>query len=196
MRRSWWVGLALLWGCGSGMDSTSQDVAVQPRPLVNMVPVMDRAQHGLSWDVSRELTQAIRQRLALDGKLYLVEGEARLGSQDPFGSDTFWVKRAFPRQEFIAFVELVDHKTIPASGGKEGHLKTGLRVRVFDLRDSEPKVILQEFVEDLHVVASRASQPHWGDDSFDISPLGIAHAKVSLEVAARIEDYVLMHARP
>ena len=37
------------------------------------------------------------------------------------------------------------------------------------------------------------SQVLWGDETFEISPLGLAHAKICQEISSRMEDYILLN---
>lgn len=184
---------------------------ISSRPIVTVVPVIDKSRHGLSWNVSQELTQAIRQRLTQDDRLYLLSEDQiyammrKAGErQDPFGLETQWIKKAYPQNEFIAFFELVEHRELPLTLTEEtkeegpAQLNIAMRVRVFDLRENEPKVILQEIVEQSHHVPKQFTrhqfnQVPWGDEMFEISPLGIAHQKLCQELSNRIEDYILLN---
>ncbi len=62
-----------------------------------------------------------------------------------------------------------------------------VRVRVIDVREKTPKVVLQEIVEQSHHVPrqftkANFNQVPWGDEAFDISPLGIAHDQLCKEL--------------
>jgi hypothetical protein len=74
-------------------------------------------------------------------------------------------------------------------------LTIAVRVRVFDVREKTPKVVLQEIVEQSHHIPrqfTKDSQVPWGDEAFDVSPLGIAHDQLCKELATRVEDYILI----
>lgn len=72
-----------------------------------------------------------------------------------------------------------------------------MRVRVFDLRGKEPKIVLQELIHDSHFIPRQFTQANfyqvpWGHESFSISPIGLAHAEFTKEISSRLEDYILM----
>ncbi len=211
----------LLAGCNDD-DSLVflMEKPVTTRPIVAIVPVMDMARHQLAWNISDELTLAIRQRLTQHNHLYLLGADqvyamtrrsVKDKNRDPFGIDTSWVRKAYPQNEFVAFFELVEHREIPltleAVTESPAELNMAVRVRVFDLRAEEPKVVLQEIVEQSHHIPQQfthsetpeaghvSSQVAWGNETFDISPLGIAHEKLCQEIAARVEDYILLNCQ-
>jgi hypothetical protein len=162
--------------------------------------------HDLEWSVSEELTSTIHYRLLQKNRLYLVDHEKVASavrkldaSHNPFGANLAWVKRAFPEDEFVIFMELVEHEEIPASqkGGTASELNMAMRVRVVDLRHDFPKVILQEMVRGSHSIPKQFSREYffqvpWGKESYSISPIGLAHSDLSQEVARRVEDYILL----
>ena len=212
--------VVLLAGCRDGNETALlTEKPVTTRPIVAIVPVMDMARHHLTWNISDELTLAIRHRLTQHNHLYLLSADqvyamtrrsVKDKNRDPFGIDTSWVRKAYPQNEFVAFFELVEHKEIPLElevKESPAELSMAVRVRVFDLRAEEPKVVLQEIVEQSHHIPQQftqgetpesvqvSSQVPWGDETFDISPLGIAHEKLCQEIAARVEDYILLNCQ-
>ncbi len=215
--RSWkcsvWACLLLFAGCKNDNSSTALiEKPVTTRPIVAVTAVTDRSRHELSWNVSQELTSAIRGRLAQHGSLYLLSEDQVYAlthkaqkidsSRDPFGMDTAWVKKGYPDNEFAAFFELIDHRELslggPTSAQEESpaELTLSMRVRVFDLRGQAPKIVLEEVVQQSHHIPkqftlSQSNQVPWGDEMFEISPLGIAHQKLCQELASRVEDYIL-----
>jgi hypothetical protein len=205
-------------------DSSSALVIEKPvttRPIVAVVPVIDKSRHDLSWNVSNELTAAIRQRLAQHDSLYLlsetqVYAMTRKSSanHDPFESETAWIKKGYPQNEFVSFFELITHRETPLascepdSEGSPAELNIAVRVRVFDLRGEVPKVVLEEVVEQSHHIPQQFTrgqlapapgqvpcQVPWGDEMFEISPLGIAHEHLCAELASRVEDYILLNCK-
>ena len=84
-----------------------------------------------------------------------------------------------------------------SSADTSANLNMSLRVRMLDLRGPQPSIVLQEIVHDSHHIPkqfTRANfhQVEWGKGSFNISPLGLAHAQLTKEIASRIEDYALL----
>ena len=200
-----------LGGCRS--DNNSATALIQQpvitRPIVAVVPVLDRSRHELSWNVSHELTAAIRQRLAQHETLYLLDEDQVYAmtrkaahAQDPFGLETAWIKKGYPQNEFVSFFELVDHQEIPFSTEEDSPavLNVSMRVRVIDLRGETPQIVLEEIVEQSHHIPkqftrNQVNQVPWGDEMFAISPLGIAHEKLCQELASRVEDYILWNCK-
>ncbi len=217
MRRwkySVWACLLLLAGCKNDNCATAVlEKPVTTRPIVAVVPVMDRSRHELSWNISQELTAAIRGRLAQHGSLYLLSEDQvyamtrkSTNGRDPFSMETAWIKKGYPDNEFAAFFELVDHherslaSPETATAESPAELTVSMRVRVFDLRGEAPKIVLEEVVEQSHHIPTQFTrnqldQVPWGDEMFDISPLGIAHQKLCQELAGRVEDYILQSCK-
>jgi len=204
-----------LAGCHDS-DTKTAFVIEKPataRPIVAVVPVMDQSHHDLKWNISDLLTLGIRQRLASHNMLYLIDKDQvyamtqkGLRDRDPFGEDIAWVRKAYPQNEFVAFFELSKHREIPLLKAEEPHedcpaeLTIALRVRVFDLRGDSPKVVLQEIIEQSHHIPqqftkNQGAQVAWGSETFDISPLGLAHEKLCQEVASRVEDYIMLNCK-
>ncbi len=203
-----WGALLLgifLVGCGNqDRDTALLETPKLQRPLVAFVPVMDASKHDLNWDVSEELSSAMRHNLTQKNRLYLVGGESflphakrALATHHPFEPDTTWIKKAFPQNEFVVFTELLEHDEIPSPS----ELILKMRVGIFDLRDKTPKIVLQEIVEQAHHIPQQFTKTNfnqvpWGDELFDVSPLGIAHDQLCKELSSRIEDYILMTSKP
>ncbi len=211
----WKSGVAvfalLLGGCQYDQTLTSviERPALKGRPIVALLPVADLSRHDLSWNVSHELTESIRKHVSEHNRLYLIskdqidEIQHKSAQRDPFGIETGWVKKAYPLNEFVAFFELVEHREIPLVNGEgsPAQLSVAMRVRVFDLRTEQATVVLQEIIEQSHHIPKQFTrnqfnevpQASWGDEMFEISPLGIAHEKLCQELATRVEDYILLN---
>jgi hypothetical protein len=207
-----WTGLALvLAGCQSGNSKNSNVAlaATMQKPVVTVVPVVDRSHSDLNWNLSQELTQAVQQNLLKHGNFHLMGPDKvalslkKLGSaHDPFGENIEWTKRLFPQDEFVVFMELVKHDEIPLSKGgspqdSPAELVMTVRLCVIDLRGSQPKVVLQELVHDTQHIPKQFNKANfdqvpWGNETFDVSPLGIAHAQLTKELTHRIEEYILL----
>lgn len=200
----------ILGGCYKNGDHSSifSEARASNRPIVSFVPVIDSSKSDLNWNVSQELTKAIRERLAQKNRVYLVGEESvaalslkALSAHDPFDVDLSWVKKAFPQNEFVVFMELMEHNEVPAAPkdlqDSPAELTIAVRVVVVDVREKTPKLILQEIVEQSHHIPRQfnkvnLNQVPWGDEAFDVSPLGIAHDQLCKELATRIEDYILI----
>ncbi len=202
-------------GCDDNDYNNTQaynQAPVQGKPIVSIVPVIDNTKYNCDWNLSDELSSSIYYRLSQQNHVSLVDSSKvraktkKLGEKNnPFSPDISWVKNAFQGDEFVVFLELVEHEEVIHQNRKKptdpkncsAELNMSMRVRVFDLRGNEPKVILQELVHDTHFIPRQFTQENfyqvpWGDASYSISPVGFAHAKFTKELAERIEDYVMM----
>jgi hypothetical protein len=198
----------ILAGCYNNGDQLTifSEARASNRPIVSFVPVIDTSKSDLNWNVSQELTKAIREHLTKKNQVYMIgeqpvaaSAEKALSAHDPFDIDTSWVRRSFPQNEFVVFMELMKHTEVPVMAKEDSPalLTISVRVRVFDVREKTPKVVLQEIVEQSHHVPreftkANFAQVSWGDEAFDVSPLGIAHDQLCKELATRVEDYILI----
>jgi len=209
------LSLCALLCTGSCNHQNNDTAAVQQvqsgKPMVALVPVIDHSHSDLTWNLSDELSRSVRKRLLQNGNFYLI-GEEKVQAvtkkltdeNDPFGPNIGWIKKAFGQNEFVVFMELIEHDEVPLYASKEiaaqdsaAELNMTMRVRVLDLRGAEPKIVLQELVHDTQHIPRQFTKANfyqvpWGNEVFDISPLGMAHAQLTKELASRLEDYILI----
>lgn len=173
------------------------------KPSVAIAPLLDTTSFDASWSLSEELTEGVTKLVASTGQIFVRSQADSSLSEHPFGSDLSWMKRDFPGQEFVAFLELVEHefspvkaKGVPAQEAS-ANLNMAVRLRVVDLRSNNPKIVLQEMVRDTYFVPKTliptdyAADP-WGTESYARSPMGIAHGLLTNELANRISEYILL----
>jgi hypothetical protein len=200
----------ILGGCNKTGDNSTAllEARTSNRPIVSFIPIIDHSRANLNWNVSRELSIAIRERLVQKNQLYMVGEESvaalaqkALSAHDPFDLDISWARKSFPQNEFVVFMELMEHDEVPVTTKEfqdtPAELMLSVRVRVVDLREKTPKVVLQEIVQQSHHIPrqftkANFNQVSWGDEAFDVSPLGIAHDQLCKELATRVEDYILL----
>ncbi|MBI2743137.1 MAG: hypothetical protein HYX48_04395 [Chlamydiales bacterium] len=207
--------VALTAGCGKDQPSDERMSAVQMQhaaPSVSIVPVFDRTENnGVSWNLSDELTTVLSRKLGQKEKLHVTGSQKvraatkkLIGSRDPFSADLSWMKRIFPEDQFVVFMELLKHEEVAASStapeASPADLQISMKLRIVDLRADSPRIVLQEIIHDnqhlpKHFNRAHIAQVAWGQDNFHISPIGVAHAKLIKELSTRIEDYVLLAAR-
>jgi hypothetical protein len=207
---------ALLLTCCQKDQSAQKTAQVTSKmglkPIVAVVPVIDTTKNELSWSLSDELTGSIQQRLAQKNKLFLVDlHQVRAqtkkldGAINPFGTDLSWMKKSFAGDEFVVFMELIEHEELFVTDKKKPDepqncavdLNMAMRLRVVDLRGEQPVIVLQELVHNSHFIPKPFTslnfyQVPWGEDLFSISPIGLAHAAFCKEIASRVEDYILL----
>ena len=105
--------------------------------------------------------------------------------------------------EFVIVAELIDqHQTSYGLGSNRPFLdevgavlSVVMRVRLLDLRHDEPQVILQEIINQDHMVSrpylkTDYTKAPWGTTAFDRTPVGLAHSKMVREIVGRVEGYV------
>ncbi len=205
--------LALL--CISCMNRNEQHVSRfhddgRAKPVVALVPIFDRSESTLPWDLSEEFTATIEHRFQkmnnffLSTPLQIHNAVTCIDSAtDPFGVDLSWAKSAFKKEEFLILIELVEHKIHPKEAKNaffdkftpSNELDVTMRLRVIDLRKSEPKIILQEILHHTHFIPKLAEDKmptpdKWRHKTYAVSPLGFAHLQISKEVAKRIDQYI------
>ena len=179
------------------------------KPVVALLPVRDRSGDQLCWDLSRELTMEIRNKLLEGGHLYVVreEGMPALGTA-MFGPDLTWAK-AYAPSEFVVALELIEHKrdlvdgstpmrtALDASDSTTAGFRINqkLRIRVVDIRGAEPRLAYQEMIAQRHMAPSNEARVDYmnvsyGSWKFDHSALATAHRKLVDNVAKRLDHYI------
>jgi hypothetical protein len=179
-------------------------------PVVAVVPLIDHTVHNYEWNLSDEISSALYAQMAQQDHLRLLPSSRvrakvtpLLAQHNPFDVDMGWMKKAFQEEEFVAFLELVEHEEVLADALKpqcnaelsSSELRVSVRLRLVDMRGKEPVVILQELIHDAHYIMPQFNrvnfyQVPWKDPQFDSSPIGVAHQKLTREIARRIDDYI------
>jgi hypothetical protein len=208
----------IVGGCDDNQHNHSQayhQSQSQTKPVVSIVPVIDNTNSTCSWNLSDEISCSIYNRIAerdrvIVNKSSQVRNKAKYiaEGQNPFGLDISWMKKIFQGDQFVVFLELVEHEEVPQQNRKKptdpqncsADLNMSMRIRVIDLQENEPKVVLQELIHSSHFIPRPFAQGNffqvsWGDDCFNVSPVGLAHAGFTKEIASRIEDYMLMASK-
>lgn len=175
------------------------------KPVVAVASMIDTTSFDAAWSLSEEFTTHLIQQVGQNGDIFVVSKEDESYVENPFGQNLNWMKKEFPEQEFVVFLELVEHETSPASKVKTNlppqevsmNLNMAVRLRVIDLRGNEPKIVLQEMVRDSYFIPKTLLPTDyniavWGTDDYRKSPMGIAHAHLIQEIANRVSDYVLL----
>ncbi len=183
------------------------------KPVVALIPVIDSSSSGLPWDLSREFTSGIRSRMMRNGSLFLIPQEAVDLCIEPYSKDellscNFSYAKLFPNIEYAMVLELIDHHELPYERGKikplylshgkdEGAvvLQMKMRLKVIDLRQGQPKIILQEIMDSNHMINKEQKEIDyhkfsWGNKMYTATPYGIAHARMVRDIAQRIESMI------
>jgi hypothetical protein len=197
------IGLAAVSCNRDNSQTTRFHEDGRAKPSVAIAPLLDTTSFDVSWNLSEEITSGIMQLVGNTGQIYAHSREDSPFSENPFGSDLSWMKREFHSEEFVVFLELVEHEFAPVqtkgSSLQEAsaNLNMAVRVRVIDLRPAVPKIVLQEMVRDSYFIP-KTLVPHdysvatWGTEEYKKSPMDIAHAVIMGQIANRISDYILL----
>lgn len=198
------VGLAAV-SCNRGNNDEMSRFHEDGRakPTVAIASLLDTTTFDVSWSLSEELTEGIMNLIAGTGQVYVHSKEESPFTENPFGSDLTWMKREFHAEEFVAFLELVEHEFTPVKSKNYSpqeastNLNMAVRLRVVDLRPAVPKIVLQEMIRDSYfipktLIPNDYSVDVWGTEGFRKSPMGVAHAQLIQDIASRIADYILL----
>lgn len=182
------------------------------KPVVTLVPVLDSSNSEIPWNISEEFSANIKHRIANQGNIYLYEQKAQLSSEkNPFGSNNLsWVRPSFRPSEFVVFLELIEHESIPIANTIKDpskisetrkdavNLNISMRIRIMDIREETPKIVLQELIKDSYYLANNIIDrvdynfTQWGSEEYNITPMGIAHSQFAKHVIERINDYIML----
>ncbi len=194
-----------LGGCAPRYGDTSlYQSSGRQKAIVAVLPVIDKtAGKDLPWDLSQELTDEIRKRVYESKQIYLLRdgGTIELAQQmttpNPQDISTTIVDQ-LGSAEYAIVTEIVaqaEKPVIPGHAEKGGVLDLEVRLRVVDLRKRTPRVILQEVLGQEVVIAGAYmnydySQMAWGTESFNRTPLGMAHQRLVRDLVSRAEAYI------
>lgn len=192
-------------------EATLYQLAGKQKPIVIVLPVIDNTSgNTLSWDLSREFTDEIRKRVYDSKRLYLLPDAGNLEIAKLLSTPN---PQAIPSvaisdlgaAEFAVVAEIIEQGEEKYGVGrtKKEHsqdaagsvFSLALRVRVIDVRQQTPQVILQEVLDQDYVI-SRAymhtdySKAPWGTQAFATTPMGMAHNRLVRSLMARVEAYI------
>lgn len=207
--------LLLVTACGAARHGdyfryTDEGVA---KPVVALLPVIDRSDSGLCWSLSDELTEGLYDEAREEGALFLIPRTAacqyaeRWKNEDLFGKELGFT-RCYRKGEFLVFMELIEHRMVPYEKGKieplypvhcckcDSVLLMKLRVRILDMRcPDEPKIVLQEIFQSNHMISRGGDQVDyktctWKSDRYSRTAFSIAHQRLMKDVMRRIEKII------
>ena len=193
------------FGCArNGSDEMSRfHEDGRAKPSLAIASILDTTTFDASWSLSEELTDGIMNLVGRNGRIFVHSCEESPFTNNPFGPDLSWMKREFHSEEFVAFLEWVEHEFAPVKAKSvpiqeaSMNLNMAVRLRVVDVRSPTPKIVLQETIRDSYFVPKTLipndySVDVWGTEGFRKSPMGVAHAQLIRDIADRIADYILL----
>lgn len=169
------------------------------RPVVAISSVIDSTTYDLPWSLSEELTYLIKNQLSNNKNLFLssteVMDESLTNTDNPFDVNISWMKDRFDNSEFLVFLELLNHNELKKDN--ISNLEMSMRIRIVDVRAKEPKIILQECIDDNYYIAKGSIKEDyqntiWGSSEYANSRMGLAHKQLSKEISDRISDYIAL----
>ncbi len=169
------------------------------RPVVAVSTVIDSTTYDLPWSLSEEFTYLIKNQLANNKNLFLssteVMDENLTNADNPFDINISWMKDRFNNSEFLVFLELLNHNELKKAN--ISNLEMSMRLRIVDVRGKEPKIVLQECINDNYYIAKGSIKEDyqntiWGSAEYANSRMGLAHKQLAKEISNRISDYIAL----
>jgi len=160
------------------------DGSAKPRiAFVGVIDISD-SQYG---NLSEEFAQGVRYWSMHNGILYLLSEREinpdlrKSGNINLFCSDLSFVKKFAPA-DFVVGLELIEYQTQPSCQAHPGKLllTIKLRIKIIDIREEQPYVILQEIIKSKHVIA--------GEEEHTVDVYRLANQRLICEIVRRIED--------
>ncbi len=195
--------LLVFSSCSNSQDTSSTTSRFyddgRARPVVAISSVIDSTTYDLPWSLSEEITFLIKSQLTNNKNLFLssteMMDESLTNTDAPFDLNVNWMKDRFDNSEFLVFLELLNHNEL-----KKDHisnLEMSMRIRIVDVRSKEPKVILQECIDDNYYIAKGSIKEDyqnviWGSSEYANSRMGLAHKQLAKEISDRISDYIAL----
>ena len=201
-------------GCGyKSPDLSKYQDDGKVKPTLALLPFVNYSDIDVSWNVSEELTQGVKNAILKSGNLYLSsQNHVEMVLEQ---SKNLYTPRLdlnelkkFSPSEFVVLLEVLSHKNkaykrgsvkpvYPADGRISHVLSITAKVRVVDIREEEPKTVLHEIIHSNHLIPKPMAKighkdKSWGDETYNFSPLGMAHARLERDIANRLESYVLV----
>ncbi len=207
-----------LWGCQQKQaEFIKYRDDGQMKPRVAFLPVIDRSSQQLPWNVSTELTEGMRLQMMHGGNVYLTEtGLVRNAfetrSPEEWLTEDLSAYNIFSGDhDFVVVLELTEHgkepyqrqevrPVYPAKGEIDSVLKMAVRIKIIDIRQEYPVVVLNQYLHSNHLIPKRRKPVDyqangWKAERFRDTPVGAAHARLERDVVAQLERYITYHAQ-
>jgi hypothetical protein len=169
------------------------------------------SEKDLSWNLSEELTSKIRYKMLKEGDIFLSpEDHIRAVIEETPALATTAAPLPLTTKlrpcEFVAVVDIISHKTLPykrqaikpvypAVGPIKYVVAMKARVKIIDIRQEHPRVVLHEIIHSNHLINEDVAtldvdNKAWGDEHYNYTSLGIAHSRLGRDIAQRLADYI------
>jgi hypothetical protein len=205
MLRSTFIVIISAFVLASCSDSSQNDTVTsskyyddgRAKPVVAISSIVDSSNYDISWSLSEELSYLLKSKLSKNKNIFLTApteiDDVLTNSDNPFDVNINWMKERFQNHEFLVFLELLNHNELVKDNIT--NLEMSMRVRIIDVRGKEPKIVLQECVNDNYYIAKGSIKEDyqtatWGTLEYANSRMGLAHNQLTKELANRISDYI------
>ncbi|MCH9630607.1 MAG: hypothetical protein S4CHLAM37_06090 [Chlamydiia bacterium] len=194
------------------------------KAVTTITAVYDPQDIHLPWSLATDLTEMIQGKLSKRANIFLInkisshapeldeeanldvmETSSALDENKTLNIHEENLKVKYPGSEFVVFLELANHDIHPKQDTDKFFdkitpsyvLDVAMRVRIYDLRHEKPAIVLQEIVQEKHLLPKQFAKLDydsaiWGKKTYSISPLGFAHTQFAKDVAKRIESYLVL----
>ena len=207
-----------LVGCAHYSNEPYSNLEVnKKKPVVAIVPILDKANHELPWNVGNEILHGVtsqfkeRRTLSVLPEKVVLQAFPEVSTIDYFTKELAFFE-AFRNLDvdYVVLAELFEHERVPyirgkiqpifkANGKVDNVIKMKLRIKVVNLKESSPKVVHFEIVESNHMIQRHEdyldySKINWKNEHYLTTGVGISHDRLIKEVRQRIE-YAALHFR-
>lgn len=170
------------------------------KPIVSILPVLDHTQSFEQISLSEEFTAKLAERVALTN-LYLLTNNFSKKTTDAFSVPL--VENIPPKvlstlgsTEFVVVAELLEERTEKGPTPQADLLFLTMRLRVLDVREGKPKLVLQELIQQENMITPLIigfdySKFHWSMPEYARTPVGMAHQRMIRTAVNHIEKYIL-----
>ncbi len=175
------------------------------KPSIVLCSIIDTTSFDLPWSLSEEFQSLMLSSFASKGSLYVNEkaSSSLSYSKNPFSEELAWIKKEYSPNEFVIFIEFIQHDQVPAKAVQDTlenvstNLNMAVRVRVVDIRGTAPKVVLQQILKDSYFSPKNLlpvdyNVATWGTQEYENTPLRNAHFKFCQTLVERLSDYILL----
>lgn len=182
------------------------------KPIVALVPLMDTSDAELCWDMQEEFTDLLYRKALEDNTLSLLPRDkvfsiaSKYNPQELNGRNIDFALR-FQNAEFVVLMELVEHKIVPYEIGKiiplysihnracNSVLMMKVRLRIIDVRNDEPILVLQELFNSNHLLplgeeCRDYADCSWKTPQYSKTYLALVHQRIVNDILGRVDQMI------
>lgn len=180
------------------------------KPHVALLPIQNGTSQFLPWNLPLVLNQCALYETMNHGVLYVYPLDKVEAILDTYRDVNFFTpdlafSRLFPGSDFIVVAEMIEHTVKPYPIGypillgyppQHVHalLAMKLRVRILDVREEEPRIVLQEVISESYAVPESPDAVRdqtSGECGFVACCYKLAYQKLMRKFVCRVEQVIL-----